>query len=79
MTENLEPEVCPDKPSRVRRWLNKTAVIGGFVWWIMRVIDWGFGPRGLNRVEFPQYAPGKPRESDMEEVAGSGNDKKGPA
>jgi hypothetical protein len=79
MTENLEPEIHPEKRPRVWRWLHKTAVIGGFVWWIIRVVDWGFGRRGLNRVEFPQYVPGKPENSDREEIAVPSGEKKDPA
>jgi hypothetical protein len=46
-----------DKPRS--RWLRKTMVILGFLWWIVKVVDWFFQSRGLNRVEFPKYTPGR--------------------
>jgi hypothetical protein len=42
-----------------KRWLRKLKAVAGFAWWVIKVVDWLLTPRGLNRVEFPQYNGGR--------------------
>jgi hypothetical protein len=51
---NSEPTIAPILPGRPR-WLRMTVAVLCFIWWIIKVIDWFFQSRGLNRVEFPKY------------------------
>lgn len=48
--------IATERP-RAGLWLHKAEVIAGFLWWMVKVIDWAIYPHGLNRVEFPRFAP----------------------
>lgn len=79
MKDDSAREIATDKPSRLERCGHKSAVILGFVWWIIRVIDWAIVPHsGLMRVEFPQYSPEKLKDSKTEDLASSGSNRNNP-
>jgi hypothetical protein len=60
-----------------RRGLRKGKAVLGFVWWMVRVIDWLTTPKGLNRLEFPQYNGGRDLGDHSIQTLGLNERKKG--